>query len=1069
MVFLALNVWAFADSAPQGVSGWVFAGIGTIMVAAVMVAVGALVRLRVWVWMSVVGLVFGTAFFGWASGNWWGATIGNLAAGFVAVGAHELLDRLSPRFESPLRADHTAMTVLQFLATAAVALVAPFLPLTGNGGVEWIGVAGLFLGLAVLAALGSRIVGTASAWSFLTGMFAVATIAVLPLAFGAQPSDWNVALAPATAALALVGVAAVRRTWTVRRPLLLAGALTVGLTAATPAVLITLLRGASLAFAPLVGEIDSGQFYSTATIGIAASLGLAATAAGIWGVSRLTLAPFARAMAVLARWFGGLALLGAAVWPGLTLEAHVALELGLALVVSLAVRLVPQVRSSSLVLRVPLIGTAFAALLLGIGLSWTDAQLAVFAGVGGLVVLAAIAQILPQGARPILMGVGFAYALVIVGTALDQFTTLETLAIFCITSAFGSVVALVSTLTSWLRSGTWYAVLAVTTIPAVIAVGVLFVEISGWTAVSTGAFFLLILALVITRRSGLTGFLRVASAALLVPSLSVVVLAVAAQFLQVSASPIALPIIAVIVAVTLPTAGLVASALERRGLSAPHAAAVRWSLELSALATGAIAVILAFVRPAAGPDTALLIFVLIGIGAISTAIWARRRYAWIVAGVAWTGALWTALSIAGVQVAVIEPYALPPALVAALVGAILVARGRTAAVGLYVAGLASAVVPSLVVLALVGSGADAVVPWRAIGLLGGSFVLFIAASLIRGRAGRPANRFAPLLLPTLLLAIATAAAGVIQGVRYARGADAVPGFVDTERPMPWVLLFAAAAVLLAAGAGRVATAGRVPPEDALELPVSERWWYAPAAAYLVIGPMFAIRPHPFEIWTLWALMTLLLAVLVATTALSRSRAVSLPPTWYLFALAWVTGVVGWSQREILRVEGWSLVMGAALLVAGIVAIPQLDRPIAPTLTNWPIGRRKSWWLLGPGLVVIFLPSIIATFTDPATWRAILVVALALVSVLVGAIIKLKAPFVIGLVVLGVENVVVLLVQFNSGIESVPWWITLATAGAVLFAIAIRFERRTGREASTGARMRDLERWARWGSNPRPAD
>ena len=52
MVFLALDVWAFADAAPDGVNGWAFAGIGTLVASSLMIAVAALVRLRVWLWLS---------------------------------------------------------------------------------------------------------------------------------------------------------------------------------------------------------------------------------------------------------------------------------------------------------------------------------------------------------------------------------------------------------------------------------------------------------------------------------------------------------------------------------------------------------------------------------------------------------------------------------------------------------------------------------------------------------------------------------------------------------------------------------------------------------------------------------------------------------------------------------------------------------------------------------------------------------------------------------------------------------------------------------------------------------
>ena len=118
-----------------------------------------------------------------------------------------------------------------------------------------------------------------------------------------------------------------------------------------------------------------------------------------------------------------------------------------------------------------------------------------------------------------------------------------------------------------------------------------------------------------------------------------------------------------------------------------------------------------------------------------------------------------------------------------------------------------------------------------------------------------------------------------------------------------VLAFALVATALATGAGRVAVTG----PGAREVPV--RWWFLAAAVYLVAGPMSAISPTPIDTWTLWSLMMALLALLVLTALRARTRAVTLPPIWFTFALAWSTGVAGWSQRDYLRLEWWSIPMG----------------------------------------------------------------------------------------------------------------------------------------------------------------
>ncbi|HRQ00587.1 MAG TPA: hypothetical protein PK781_09015, partial [Terrimesophilobacter sp.] len=64
-------------------------------------------------------------------------------------------------------------------------------------------------------------------------------------------------------------------------------------------------------------------------------------------------------------------------------------------------------------------------------------------------------------------------------------------------------------------------------------------------------------------------------------------------------------------------------------------------------------------------------------------------------------------------------------------------------------------------------------------------------------------------------------------------------------------------------------------------------------------------------------------------------------------------------------------------------------------------------------------------------------------------------FLMGIIVLPVENFFVFLVQIGQGIESMPWWITLAVVGAVLLIIAVTYERRAGEDNSIAARLRDL--------------
>jgi hypothetical protein len=520
---------------------------------------------------------------------------------------------------------------------------------------------------------------------------------------------------------------------------------------------------------------------------------------------------------------------------------------------------------------------------------------------------------------------------------------------------------------------------------------------------------------------------------------------------------VVLPVIALIVAAVLGAGALLRSELERR-VARRQARAAALAIEASALLTAAIAVALSLTREAAGLSTTVIVLVVIAVGFGASALFARRRYGWWLAGGAATGALWCVWGLTAVTG--IEPYLLPPALGAATVGAVLTARGRAAS-GLYAVGLALAVVPTLVLLAVAGSGqlgtsgADAPdAAARAYALVAVAWVLVGAAAIVGRGSSTTMRRLRVLRTPTLAVAIVAAAASAVQGVRWGLGADPAP-------PVTVPLIVTSLAFgLIGAGAAAAAARSlrvRAPEESVL---ARTRWLGAPAVLIIGIAAWPSITRDWFTIWTMWGLLLTLLCVMVFVAVRGLRHPTALPPVWFLFALSFVTAVVAWSPRD-LRVEWFSLPLGFFLLVAGAVAMrapsrAETRRARTPCrLADWPAGWRGSWALLTPGLVVMLSASVAATYTDPRTWRAILVMAIALVAILVGASRRLAAPFVLGIVVLPVENVLAFAVQIGRGIEAMPWWITLSVVGAVLLIIAVGYERRTGEDAGLAARLRDL--------------
>lgn len=813
----------------------------------------------------------------------------------------------------------------------------------------------------------------------------------------------------------------------------------------------------------------------TATDEIAAVLALLAAAVGIaalaWATRRSpggTASRFPVGILCLALWLGVAAAFTLIAWHGPVPLGRSLVGIAIAVVATLLVAL-PQSRftSARASVRAPFVLLAHLGLVEAALITWIDPSITVPVGVVIVAAVLVVSRSVPASMRAAYVGVAYAYALVIVATALAQ-AGLDTIPVLCLTTTVASLAALAATLVRRVDAPSWAAILMVTAVPFLIGIASVLGERSGWTALSTGVTFLLALSLVLTRRPGLDRLVRSAAAALLVPSLAVVVVCLGAELLEVSGSPVTLPIIAAIVAATLPCTRLIGEALARRGLGHGEATAVRIAIEASTLVTGAIAVLLALVREAAGIGTAIAVLVILGLGAGATSVFAGRRYGWWLAGASWTGALWCVWAMLGVDV--VEPYTLPPAIGAGVIATILTVRGRPG-VGLFASALACAVLPSVIALAWIGDdGAD--VAWRLIGLLAASVALIVAGVVLAPRRGVVSSSALPstavpstavqsraqaLRTPLLVAAIVAAAAGPIQAVRYGLGVDPAP-VADPDLVMLPALGLSVAGAVLASVAAWMLHRGalRVGEPARVERWLGEsRWLYAPAALFLVAGPVTAIRRDWFAIWTLWTLMAVLLVTAIVTVAIALRRRPELPPFWFTYGLAWVVGVAGWSQRD-LRVEVFSLPLGLAVLVAGVIAMRPPATPVVATLNSWPVGFRGSWRLLAPGIVLTLLPSVLATGTDPQLYRPILVIALALVAILVGSSRKLAAPFILGLAVLPVENVVVFAAQLDRTVGAMPWWITLATAGAVLLTIAVGSERRTTKGLGVAARLRELE-------------
>jgi len=1074
VAFLALTVTA---ALPFARNGWVSAGIAALVAGGALALLGPRVRIRAWLWCGVVTLTFAPLLLSLGAGSALGATAGCLASAAAASALVALTQQ---------RAERVTLTTAQLILVAAAAALIPAAIVETGLGPAWIAAPTLLAVAAV--AVSATWAPTRGLWSGIAGAALVAAVTSLTLgAAMTAPVGVAIALLPTTAGagLVLVGVLTPLHRLVSRGALFAGAVLVVAVGAAAPTLMALLTLAAGLARPGANGSVLPPDSAWGLTAGLfALALTLASFAAitrddvtgrvaastppgsGVPGErgGRAADAPHApdapdadaalmppplgtRWLGFLGAWYAGLAFLTVLTLPGIDAWARIAIGLGVA--VSAGAVAVTVLRDASPSARMPLVVGAHAAVAYAAVLSWADTGLAVVAGPAVVAALGVMMLTVPRAARFVHVGLGFAYALVVLATALDR-AGADPLVIVCLTTCTAGVVAIAVTFARRVPLREWYAVLTVTAVPFAVGVAqVLFVR-SGWTALSTAVIFCLALTLVTTTRPGLGLAVRTLAAATLVPAVAVVAVCLGAELLPVSGSPVVLPVIAGIVAVTLAAGDAIGAALVQR-LSATAARAAGLAIEASALLTGTIAVVLALVRTAAGLPTTLLVLLILGAGFAATAVASPRRYAWPLAGAAFTGALWSAWGLAGITGA--EPYVLPPALGTAVVAAVLTARGRRAT-RLYAGGLGVAVVAVLLAAAAGRAPGLLVLPEddlgsvpRTFGLVAAAWLL-TAASLAVRRADAPRLRgLRALTTPTLALAITAAAAAAVQGARWGTGMDAAP----TDPAIVGALAFGLA------GAGAAASAARLLHRAASPGTVlaRTRWLGAPAVLIVGVAAWPAIERDWVAIWTMWALAVALLTLMVAVAGRGLRGATALPPVWFLFAVSFVTAVVAWSPRD-LRVEWFSLPLGLFLLAAGALAMRRPESGVpSRSLQAWPAEWRGSWALLGPGLLVTLSASVAATYTDPRTWRAILVMALALVAILVGATLRLAAPFLIGIVVLPVENVLAFVVQIGRGIEAMPWWITLSVVGAVLLIIAVAYERRAGEGTGLTARLRDL--------------
>lgn len=1099
----------------------------------------------------VVPVILAGTFDGLGASTFAAFSVALLAASLVTVLDLPVLRWSRERLGSPLTLEQTVLEVARFLAfpTAVVlALLVP--PLPGVPG--WSGAAALVLLAAGTAFLLARSTGQRVWWSATGGATVLAGVLLgvgsHPTWLGSVPVAGLLAGAVLVGVATWAGTD--RRT---RAALVAGGSAVLGLAALPAAaygltgllVPVSTIRPTGTTWSFTTDRLAEGGTLDDAAT-TAALVGVAALLLAMLAVGRLDLgpaaprgsgpgsahraareaAPVVTAPAVPAR--AGLARAAgdATPWTALVLVLGMALHPAWAAVTSFAVLAVvalalfvvagrfaqarragaaaatgtsaapdPAAPAPAAHIPWPLGAWAAAALTGGFvatGLTalvaWAARPTVVLSGAVVLALLLFARRTVPALVHPFLVGVGYAYALLVLGTTLG-WAGLGTTEAVAVVSVTASVVAIVVTRVRAVGQPSWWAVLVTTSVPFLLGVATVLDERSWWSAAAAATMLALEGVLVLTRRSEMARAVRVAAAGLLLPTASVVLVCLGAELVPGSASPVVLPLVAILTAAAVVGVPSAQAYLTARGLPGRHVLDAGRAVEVSVLVTAFLTVVLALVRVAAGPETTAIVLLVLGAGAAVVAGRPDRRWAWWVAGGLWVGALWSLLAL--LDVGLVEAYTAPPALAAVVVGGLLARRSPTGR-HLAACGLGLLVLPSLLVSILVPEGDT----WRNPTVLALGLVLVAAGETARRLATRgtrvSATWAADAASRLALAAILASVAGLVAALQSTQAA----GDADPTRVYLAALAWSLAGAALAALAGDRLVAAVAPwggtdreteePDGAAPHPLDptlRRWWAAPALVLAVVGPVGAVG----ESWTVialaWLVEVALLVLVVHTVrravATTRREDLRWPPTWFVWALALTAAIGAWSPRE-LRVEVFSLPLGAGLLVAGHLAFAATTRAVAragdggsgaggsvgattgggpvvarPRLADWPVGYAGSWRTLALGIAATLGPSVLATYTDARTWRAVLVIGLALAAVLIGTRFHLAAPFVLGVVVLPIEILVVFVSQLGTAISAGPWMLTLTAAGGLLLIIAVYYERRMAAFDGAAAYLRDL--------------
>ena len=459
----------------------------------------------------------------------------------------------------------------------------------------------------------------------------------------------------------------------------------------------------------------------------------------------------------------------------------------------------------------------------------------------------------------------------------------------------------------------------------------------------------------------------------------------------------------------------------------------RWQRE-AGLASLAGVSILALLTARNLEDATWLILVIAAVAALLLAVSPdglfgaeskRKHLGWLALALAVAGLWWR---LAGAQVDNLEPYVLP------LAGALLLialfvwranrsSEARGAAPLITLGALLVAVLP----LALNAATGD---PVRAIVVGAASAALLLVGSLVVGDARKR---------PYLDAAALTGVIGVlVVTIGRAYFIAALPGTADATLDA-W--LGAAFAVLLVAAVGQART--RVGDNPRLRSIASQTLGIV---ALAVVFFFEVVNLTADDAGRLRALLVVLVfsAVHVVAFAVDRTP-LSRLVAWVSFGAGAAVAIAGMVVGALDPIELGTVPLAVALIASGAIRLARV-----PAARSWPN--------LGPALLVLFVPSLLATIDDRPIWRVAAIAIVGIATIIIGLVRKLQAPFLIGSLVTIVHVFATFSPQLRELYETSSWvvWIIIGTIGGTLLIVfAARFEKSLQAARSTFERVTQL--------------